>query len=516
MFHKKITFLAFASITGLCLLSPTAHAVQPPEPELYFYPAKGWVVRTGPIMPVIKKPQNPQCHLTSEFNNGFILQFSGSADHMDTVSLDFRQKIFEQGNSYKTLLVIPGLMEKAVEARAVSGEVLSIDLARVPGFLAAVRKGSTLDMHVEENRFRFYLSAINDALSKYDSCTRDLGPAQPGLSAKNQQKPHKPIPEPEKTPEIAVSEPAKAEETAPAGNEAPASPPLEKQITAGSADEPIKVSIDESKGKEEESEFPERIRGRRLSSLLAEQMDDDALKAVSDHSAETPEETAVKNESSENTVSETSTPAASVNSEDAASPMPAAPPPAIETVGTMKTKTQWPEERKEVGHMEVDFTKVGLADKNRDLTTQEKGMASIENAKLMDKIRELEDSIDALKKQNEILENDLEKMPEDVSSASTSIASDNWDLERATMRYNEAERQIKRLGMELAKERAQRAAEKEELENMLFDPQVTSQQQIAKLAELEEKLATAQTKLREQQAHYEAQIKALETKVQKN
>ena len=64
-------------------------------------------------------------------------------------------------------------------------------------------------------------------------------------------------------------------------------------------------------------------------------------------------------------------------------------------------------------------------------------------------------------------------------------------LKKATMRYNEAEREIKRLGMLLEQQRTIHRQEKVELEQMLFDPAVTEEKQRQRLSELETRLAMA-------------------------
>jgi hypothetical protein len=71
------------------------------------------------------------------------------------------------------------------------------------------------------------------------------------------------------------------------------------------------------------------------------------------------------------------------------------------------------------------------------------------------------------------------------------ISSDNWNLETATQRYNEAEREIQRLGSAVEAERAKCIVEKKNIEYMLFDPKIATKQQIAKLMSLENQLAEA-------------------------
>lgn len=75
-----------------------------------------------------------------------------------------------------------------------------------------------------------------------------------------------------------------------------------------------------------------------------------------------------------------------------------------------------------------------------------------------------------------------------------SIAGNNWDLEQATRRFNEAEREIRRLGTQIEQQRSQCAAEKKEIEYMLFDPEIATQEQIAKLTALEQELAQVKAK----------------------
>ena len=65
------------------------------------------------------------------------------------------------------------------------------------------------------------------------------------------------------------------------------------------------------------------------------------------------------------------------------------------------------------------------------------------------------------------------------------------------MRYNEAERQLQKLGQQLQQERAQHAMERKELEAMLFDPQLTEQEQLARLNQLEQELEAARMQIRQ-------------------
>ena len=81
--------------------------------------------------------------------------------------------------------------------------------------------------------------------------------------------------------------------------------------------------------------------------------------------------------------------------------------------------------------------------------------------------------IAALEAENRDLKRDLEaSLTADVKK-NVAISGNNWNLEKATLRYQEAERQMRSLGQKLQKERAQCRLEQQELETMLFDPTLT-------------------------------------------
>ena len=119
--------------------------------------------------------------------------------------------------------------------------------------------------------------------------------------------------------------------------------------------------------------------------------------------------------------------------------------------------------------------------------------------------------VSKLEQENLALNNELKSSLRESEKERLDISSNNWDLERATMKYNEAERQIQKLGEQVQKERAQCTMEKKDLEAQLFDPQITDQQQLARLSSLEQQLAEAEQKLDDQRLRYEERIRMLES-----
>lgn len=114
------------------------------------------------------------------------------------------------------------------------------------------------------------------------------------------------------------------------------------------------------------------------------------------------------------------------------------------------------------------------------------------NAASVAKIQGLEEELSQLKADRDRLATQMDafKMTP-ASGPNAKISSENWNLEQATLRYNEAEHEIQRLGSVVEQERAKCIVEKKNIEYMLFDPKIATKQQIAKLGDLESQLNEA-------------------------
>lgn len=107
----------------------------------------------------------------------------------------------------------------------------------------------------------------------------------------------------------------------------------------------------------------------------------------------------------------------------------------------------------------------------------------------------LEAEIASVRRERDHLALELDKMQNVKDDKLLSISSDNWDLEKATSRYNEAERQIRRMGKQLEVSRAKCERDLKDLELKLFDPKLASTEQLSRLVTLEQKLVQAEEKL---------------------
>ena len=106
-------------------------------------------------------------------------------------------------------------------------------------------------------------------------------------------------------------------------------------------------------------------------------------------------------------------------------------------------------------------------------------------SKSIKQIAELEAKLAAAQTDNNTLARQLESTKLQQEDKRLNVIAGDWDLEKATKRFNEAEREIQRLGLELERERTSCNMEKAKIEDMLFSPAVTEQKQIEKLTQLE-------------------------------
>lgn len=116
-------------------------------------------------------------------------------------------------------------------------------------------------------------------------------------------------------------------------------------------------------------------------------------------------------------------------------------------------------------------------------------------SKSLRQIAELETKLEAAQKDNLTLAKQLEDMKLKQENNHMAAVAGDWDLEQATKRYNEAQREVRRLGLQIEQASATCNAEKSKIEQMLFDPAVADQKQIERLSELQAQLDEANAKL---------------------
>ena len=591
------------AISGFALCA-ASHAQAADTPELQFHPSKTWTLSS----------EGMQCSARNSFNNGFVLSLNGTQNWVDDLHIDFKQDVFEAGKNYMTTLSVPGLESATIQAAGASSSTLKISLNEHVDLYKALRKNGVLDVDIESNRFRFFMTGFSGVAQNFERCMAglsnepqdDQAPVELSTSRfqsqssedpnarftrneaqeMEQQEKEKAVAVTEILPEdpqpvvqeIPYTEVTKVNDVVVEERDMPAAAPVAKETTEMAVDTMGREVAAETMGAEIPAErlieaasaeppAPEPVLivedtsasaapARRMSEILAEQILNNpeiieqgggafamrpspAKMAMQDAPAEESETPLVASTSApvEDDMEPVAPSRAPIDLVETSAPEPAplepidvtevtpAPEavpvsgikgepmtpiasnfPEPQPVAVKNVKTPEIQTHKEVIRAQADFTALEPAATHDYRFT---------DPEMSQRISELEKQVKVLKAENMSLNADLRESLQASEEERMTIASENWNLERATMRFNEAERQINRLGQQLQRERAKCMAEKQDLEAMLFDPQVTNDQQLARLADLETQLMEAKSEAQDARLRYEQRIGILEERLSK-
>ncbi|MGH1375258.1 MAG: hypothetical protein ACRBCK_02825 [Alphaproteobacteria bacterium] len=507
--------LALACLTTTALTSMPA---QSKDMDIYFYPKYKWSVKQTSAH---EGTTPATCSIMSELNNGYIIEIDGTKNGLKHLNIDFRQDVFDKGLRYEVQYSVPGASNTIVYSNAVDKNKLQGDLTSQSSFAEQLQTASAMDVRIRNTEFRVYLNGLNTALKDYNDC---VSPPQAMASAT-----------PTEDTEIT---PVKEEIQHTAKSDMPQQPTL-AQDTNLAPPPPLKTSlIDEtSKVPSEQDLAQEQLRPSpydrpRYTEQMAKKMKEESKK-YKPEIHETPTENAATHIPAEKIEPEASKTSHAAQKIAATEPSVALEEPKVssKTVENYKTPEPVYHVSKNKEPIVADFTDVDTetSQKNAAPEVQQNSAAKITSSTenyssimpasgeksddfvlMRDKISNLEKELSLVMRKNRMLDDELKGALRDSEKEKLSVSSDNWNLELATMKYNEAERQIMRLGRKLQTHKAQCENEKTELENMLFDPRLTNQQQLSKLSSLESELDKAHSDLLRQQRLYEERIRILE------
>lgn len=539
MFKMRLATTLLAGCMAVTTFSPVDALAK--DPDLSFYPAKKWEVTEA----AKGREGAPTCTVANQFNNGFIMQFAGTKDGFTNVNIDFRQATFKANKEYDVNYTIPGAVEKSLPTKAFGDSLLVTDLRGQKEFSDALRASGVLDVAIGDNSFRLYLTGFGASMDAFTKCTTPAqmaavahpAPAAPPASDAAPEEIAK-IPE-VKAPEGAVAPPPPLVAYAP-----PAS--LERGASENSSvADPAKLRPDSSRAryteklaqelKDESQKFKPEGNAPEVDSSGAAAIPSAVSSAKPDESSSAQ----IKPPSAEELMAQPATAEAkeiAPQKSPAQSEMPPRITKSAVTIPAMKVTKNEPiraqadltafgNKTAAADPQMMDDRAASVAEIAPSAGTETKGddapVASVapvavsappseDFVQLRNKIAELEEKLAEATKEKEMLDSELKSALQDSQQERLSVSSDNWNLERATMKFNEAELQIKRLGRQLQSQKAQCDMEKKELEAMLFDPRLTNEQQLAKLSSLEEELDRVKSEIVTQQRTYEERIRLLE------
>ncbi len=110
------------------------------------------------------------CVMAGEYNNGFVVRFSGGNNEMLAMAVDFRQDIFRQGARYGAQLSVDGGASANVTGSAFTPSILVFNLRQAGNIYGALAGARAMELSVGNNAMRFYLDNLNEGLQKLEAC----------------------------------------------------------------------------------------------------------------------------------------------------------------------------------------------------------------------------------------------------------------------------------------------------------------------------------------------------------
>lgn len=114
--------------------------------------------------------------------------------------------------------------------------------------------------------------------------------------------------------------------------------------------------------------------------------------------------------------------------------------------------------------------------------------------------RKLNSELDLAKTEKATLQTQAANLQKDLENKQLKMSGGSWDLEQATRRYQESQREIVRLGALLQTQDVKCANEKKDIEYMLFDPAIATKAQISMLNSLEDQIREKDEKVKAAEA----------------
>ena len=152
------------------LLALAPHAAGAAEQKL-FVPTSSWLV--GPASPVVAAEGDARkmpCVMINQYDNGFTFRLSGGGGSLMAMAVDFRQKVFKPGKSYRVDIEVPPYVDVALPGTAYNEATLIVNTQQIDGFYKNISEAKTMKLGVGSSKMDFALLGVSDGLSRVESC----------------------------------------------------------------------------------------------------------------------------------------------------------------------------------------------------------------------------------------------------------------------------------------------------------------------------------------------------------
>lgn len=469
----------------------------------------------------------PYCVMARRFDNNVILSIAKNDDGQKSMAIDFQTSRLATDRSYQVLLNADDRLVRGFEVRPVSDKAFVIRLGQDRPLFSALKAGSFLTVSYSGEDLRFDTSSfdsgharLDDCLSKNDDLTVASGSALPAANVGKVERASY-----QAARQVASIEPASGMANAPDIIKPKVKPDsLVSTSTFIKEDSQIRRGVHNANQMRKIESLQERIQrlereNGRLSGAQ-DQMDmlRDELKDANAEVARLREQTAGLKEA--NALLR----ASSERSEREL----------VARIAELRQTNREMQQDIEMYQASSDNFRL-LSSQKEELTTENRflreKLAGLEAKSMNSEARQMEidrltslvsslrSELGGVSRENEELQNALAKSQNTIQAAAGTedmegcLASNNWDLERATRRYQEAQREIERLGQKLRQQSERYEAEIRSVETQLFSPALASDAQNDRFVEMRKRLMRVSDELKKERVMSKRRVSMLQEKV---
>ncbi len=505
-------FLTTVVCSGLFIAGGMANKAMA-QTSMVLQPNSNWAVSK---LEATQVGGTPYCALAQRFNNDLILTLARNSHDEGSVAIDFQKVALNNSQSYAVTLK-PGFdQNRFFNVRPVSGKALVIRLGKDYAFHDALSRSGQLEVDISGESYNFNLPDLSEGQKKLTECLVNLVEPAAGTSSA----PITPMP------------PQKSYTTASSDNNI-SSPPAKSAPPALQAMREENMRLRNALERERriyEDRYMHESQGSNMTAEINEkirilEMENTQLKQQLAYSPAPPPVEPLSCPKPDNKISKEIKNELSLLRDDnlrlkqgiAAQKAKQA---LLERQLTEKTASDTSGEAAKDAIMVRLRTHVRqLEEENRALKAASATGAIDTTSVSLAQVRSLEEQLRYVQQDRDKLLGQIESVAQGKEGKLLNISSDNWNLEQASRRFNEAEREIRRLGRELEEQRTHCAMEKKNLEYMLFDPEIAKEEQISKLIQLEKQNIEFEGKvtvLELEQIEYEQKVLLLEQDIAAN
>ncbi|MBI4031749.1 MAG: hypothetical protein HY370_08715 [Proteobacteria bacterium] len=458
---------------------------------------------------------NSYCAMARRYGGDTILTMARNSLQETSMAIDFQKNMLDSGQSYNIVLDAGFGQQRTFDLQPVSGKAIVVRMGRDEAFYDALERSGSLKFVVGDSAYSFSMPDIAEGQMQMQGCTASLaGPAAGDtVNAGSSMTPEMPS-----SPVAAVDRQTATDGVSAAGMEADAL--REENARLRSALERERRSFENQymnqSGSSAASELAEKVRILESENVVLKQKVSSVpqqISAAPPPSCSAPDTLAqdalardlqsLRAENDRLRSEVQSLNARVAQAQSAAAPaMSAADKQTLAEVGQLRGRVQT-----------LEAENAGLQESLR-VAQSAKPVNNGDGARVLSQLRSVEAQMQSVKVERDRLAAQVEQLSNTpVPAGMGSIESADWGLEQATRRFNEAEREVRRLGALLEQERMQCSSEKKEIEYMLFDPEIASQEQISKLMTLEEELMEAKEGGGDEIAAYKSEIATLQDRL---